>query len=130
MEQDYNYIESSQRQHFDTIQHHEKMVAIGTEADYKLFSMLKPTLVQDGDEWCCLYGADLATGIAGFGKTPHKAVLDWNNAWYREARYCMPDNINTKEEHEQYLKDIGASATPTDWHCPKCGKCSCNTHCD
>jgi len=24
-----------------------------------------------------------------------------------EYKYCMPDNVNTKQEHEQYLKDIG-----------------------
>lgn len=24
-----------------------------------------------------------------------------------EKQYCMPDEINSKEEHEQYLKDIG-----------------------
>jgi len=24
-----------------------------------------------------------------------------------EHKYCMPEGINTKEEHEQYLKDIG-----------------------
>ena len=24
-----------------------------------------------------------------------------------EIKYCMPDGINSKEEHEQYLKDIG-----------------------
>ena len=24
-----------------------------------------------------------------------------------EPKKCMPDNINSKEEHEQYLKDIG-----------------------
>lgn len=24
-----------------------------------------------------------------------------------EKQYCMPDEVNTKEEHEQYLKDIG-----------------------
>ena len=25
----------------------------------------------------------------------------------KNFKYCMPDGINTKEEHEQYLKDIG-----------------------
>lgn len=24
-----------------------------------------------------------------------------------EKQYCMPDEVNTKEEHEKYLKDIG-----------------------
>lgn len=32
-----------------------------------------------------------------------------NNSSLQEEvqKHCMPDNINTKEEHEQYLKDIG-----------------------
>ena len=32
-----------------------------------------------------------------------KDILDKSN----EFKYCMPEGINTKEEHEQYLKDIG-----------------------
>lgn len=34
-----------------------------------------------------------------------------NNSTLQEEvqkQYCMPDNINTKEEHEQYLIDCGA----------------------
>lgn len=34
-----------------------------------------------------------------------------NNSTLQEEvqkKYCMPDNINTKEEHEQYLIDCGA----------------------
>lgn len=28
-------------------------------------------------------------------------------------KYCMPDGIDTKEEHEQYLKDIGYKESDT-----------------
>jgi hypothetical protein len=103
---DYEQIESSQRQHHEVCQHNEKMTILSTELDFKLFQMLNPKIYQDGDEWCCLYGENIAVGIVGFGKTPQKAIIDWNGAWYREERYCMPDNVTTKEEHEQYLKDI------------------------
>lgn len=30
-----------------------------------------------------------------------------------EKQYCMPDEVNTREEHEQYLKDIGLSKNKT-----------------
>lgn len=46
--------------------------------------MIKPTIKQDGDHWCCLYGKDLQEGIAGFGKSPHLAVMDWNKEWYKQ----------------------------------------------
>lgn len=42
-----------------------------------LFAMLKPKVLQDGDEFCVLYGDDLASGIAGFGKTIHEAIDDF-----------------------------------------------------
>lgn len=104
---DYQQIESSQRQHHEILRHEQAMYAECMGADYKLFSLLKPTLKKDGDEWCCLYGENIAIGIVGYGKTPHEAVIKWNQAWHEKSSYCMPDNVNTKEEHEQYLKDIG-----------------------
>jgi len=33
-----------------------------------------------------------------------------NKSSFYNPKYCMPDNINTKQEHEQYLKDIGMNA--------------------
>lgn len=81
---DYEQIESSQRQHHEVCRHNEQMTILSIELDFKLFSMLKPKLTKDGDEWCCMYGEDLMSGIAGFGKTPQKAITDWTNAWYKE----------------------------------------------
>jgi hypothetical protein len=49
--------------------------------------MLKPILVKDGDQWCCLYGDNLQTGIVGYGDTPHKAVQAWNQQWYKQRWY-------------------------------------------
>lgn len=43
--------------------------------------MHKPTLTRDGDEWCVLLGADLQTGVAGFGATPDAAFRDFDRAW-------------------------------------------------
>lgn len=85
---DFNDIESRQRQHHNEILHREKLYLIIEEQEYLLFSMLKPKIQQDGNQWCVLYGDDLMTGIAGFGDTPYLAILDWNRKWHK--------NINTK----------------------------------
>ena len=81
---DYEQIESSQRQHHEVLRQQEAMIEAYTGAEYKLFAMIKPKLYKDGNEWCCLYGEDTIAGIAGFGDTPHKAVLDWTSAWYKK----------------------------------------------
>jgi hypothetical protein len=60
------------------------MIEANIGIDYKLFSMLKPLLIKDGNQWCCLYGENLQVGIAGFGDTPYKAIIDWNCAWERK----------------------------------------------
>ncbi len=78
---DYEQIESSQRQHHNELEHYEAMCNLNIEAEYKLFSMLKPKLYKNGNKWCVLYGEDIQSGIAGFGETPNEAICDWNSAW-------------------------------------------------
>ncbi len=46
------------------------------------FMLLKPRIFLDGDKWCALYGDNIQDGVAGFGKTPEKASLDFDNKWY------------------------------------------------
>ena len=81
---DYNLqeIESSQRQHHETLRHSEVMASVINEAQYKLFSMLNPKLYKDGNQWCVLYGENIQDGICGFGETPFKAILEWNQNWH------------------------------------------------
>ena len=43
--------------------------------------LYKPRLMADGDMWCALYGEDLATGLAGFGKTPAEAMAEFDQRW-------------------------------------------------
>ena len=38
------------------------------------YGLIAIQLSKDGDQWCALYGEDLQTGIAGFGKTQREAV--------------------------------------------------------
>lgn len=67
--------------HYQSIQHQESLNLITMKQEYMLFSMLNPKLYKDGDQWCVLYGENIQEGIAGFGSTPLKAILDWNQQW-------------------------------------------------
>jgi hypothetical protein len=52
--------------------------------EMNLFSILKPKLFKDGNQWCVLYGENLQEGIAGFGDTPRLAIYDFNKQWDRQ----------------------------------------------
>lgn len=54
------------------------------QQEFNLFAMLKPSIQRDGNQWCVLYGADLQVGIAGFGDSPHMAIMDFNAQWYNK----------------------------------------------
>ena len=77
-------VESSQRQHNEELLQQERIALIIEQEEYNLFVMLKPKLLKDGDQWCCLYGDDLQVGIAGFGDTPYLAILDFNKQWHKK----------------------------------------------
>ena len=49
-----------------------------------ILSMIKPKLSKDGNMYCYLLGSDLMKGTAGFGETPYKAMIDFNNNYYGE----------------------------------------------
>ena len=63
--------------------HQSEMNRLIQMEEYALFEQLKPSLSKDGDHWCVLYGDNLQVGIAGFGKTPYLAILDWNKQWHK-----------------------------------------------
>lgn len=48
------------------------------------FHLLKPTISQDGNMWCVLYGENLQVGVAGFGTSPDLASRDFDKAWYQD----------------------------------------------
>jgi hypothetical protein len=74
-------IESSQRQHYETLLHQERMCVAVEESMLCRFRLLQPKLYKDGDQWCCLYGDNIQVGIVGFGNTPAKAVQAFSAAW-------------------------------------------------
>ena len=42
----------------------------------------RPKLFPDGSVWCALYGEDLHSGVAGFGKSPDDAMRAFDAAFY------------------------------------------------
>ena len=43
--------------------------------------LYRPRIFPDGDQWCCLLGANLMEGISGFGDTPEQACRDFDKAF-------------------------------------------------
>jgi len=43
--------------------------------------LYRPTVSLDGDHYCALYGDDLMSGCAGFGKTMAEAMADFDKNW-------------------------------------------------
>lgn len=74
-------MESSQRQDQNVRFHNERMWNENERRIYQVIQELNCTISKDGDEWCCLYGADLQVGVCGFGKTPHEACVNFGTTW-------------------------------------------------
>ena len=76
-------VESSQKQQHQDLEHQSKMNLLVEQEEYNLFALLKPKLVKDGNQWCCLYGENLQERILGFGDTPYLAILAWAKEWHK-----------------------------------------------
>jgi hypothetical protein len=48
--------------------------------------VFKPKLSRDGNEWCALYGENLAEGCAGFGDSPAAAMWAFDSAWLQKTK--------------------------------------------
>lgn len=75
---------------YKTLTQQSRLNAAAEAEEMQLFALLKPTLTQDGDQFCVLYGDNLQTGIGGFGDTPRKAIRAFNKAWDKPA--LLPNN--------------------------------------
>lgn len=76
------------------IEHDERMNQLMTKSDLALIEAFGLKPFKDGDCWCVLFGDNLQEGISGFGKSPHKAVLDFNKNWYNEEAKPEIENFN------------------------------------
>lgn len=73
--------------HQAELEHRERMNILYENRDAQvteLASMLKITPYKDGNQWCVLWGENIQEGICGFGDTPFKALLDFNNNYMSE----------------------------------------------
>jgi hypothetical protein len=61
----------------------EQIGAVGYEMA-RPSAIFRPVLSEDGDHWCALYGADIASGLAAYGKTPEAAMTAFDKAWYSQ----------------------------------------------
>jgi hypothetical protein len=82
--EDFLQIESSQRQHFEVLEHQDRQSLLVEQLEMNLFVLLKPKVFMDGNQYCVLHGEDLQSGIAGFGNTIRTAIYDFNKAFDRE----------------------------------------------
>lgn len=48
--------------------------------------LFRPRIYMDGPDWCVLYGDDLQSGVAGFGKSPDEAMRAFDDAWIGRRR--------------------------------------------
>ena len=51
---------------------------IASEIAMEPFTVYRPKLYPDGNQWCVLLGDNLQSGLCGFGDTPRLAVEDFN----------------------------------------------------
>lgn len=79
-------IESSQVQWHNELQHQSKMALVNEQLEYNLFAMLKPNFGRDGNQYFVLLGEDLQSGIAGFGDTLYRAILDFNSQFHKPIK--------------------------------------------
>jgi hypothetical protein len=45
--------------------------------------LFRPKIMVDGTAWCALLGADLQSGVAGFGDTPAAAMSAFDQAFWK-----------------------------------------------
>jgi len=69
-------------------------------------TILQPVLFKDGNDYCCVYGANIENGISGRGETPEKALQDWDKNL--EARR---KNAPANDELAQFINKTMDSAT-------------------
>lgn len=66
------------RSDYEDLQHQSIMNALIEAEEMNLVAIFKPKIYKDGIAWCVLLGEDIQTGVVGFGETPRKAIMDFN----------------------------------------------------
>ena len=62
--------------------------------------LFRPSVYADGGQWCALYGADIMSGVCGFGETPEAAMDDFDKNWHAQR---TPDAVRAaKVDNAQF----------------------------
>lgn len=64
--------------------HLETMELLNLKKQEAIINIMKPTIKQDGNQWCVISGEMPESYIAGFGDTVHDAVSDFVKNYYAE----------------------------------------------
>lgn len=76
--------------------------------EMSLFALLKPSLKQDGSQWCVLYGDSIEEGIAGFGISPNVAIQNWNKKWHEQLPQDSIQEMPGFADVNEYLRNLSA----------------------
>lgn len=59
----------------------QELIGILENAWTRPSAIYRPKLYLDGNQWCALYGENLAEGVSGFGDSPDAAMWAFDRAW-------------------------------------------------
>lgn len=76
-------------------QHAQEAIYMIADAMQRPSVLYRPTISLDGDCYCALYGEDLMSGCAGFGKTMAEAMTDFDKNWTQQK---APPQHNVSKE--------------------------------
>lgn len=100
-EEDFYQIESSQRQFNERLRHEYDIEYYHERNVFNLFALLHPKLFIDGDQYCVLLGDNIQDGICGFGDTPTKAIVEFNNNFITPLEIGIKNAVTKKMTVEE-----------------------------
>lgn len=60
----------------------------------ELIKQLRPLIFQDGNEFICIFGPDMETGVFGHGFSIQDALLDWENKLKERLETASADEVS------------------------------------
>ena len=84
--------------HQDFIAAQERLDAAITLSHFSIVSALNLTPKREGNMWFILWGENIQEGVAGFGETPYKAVVNFNDAMNESLKTPTPLNNTQNKE--------------------------------
>lgn len=87
------------------------------------FYLLRPTVTPDGNQWCCLYGDNLQSGVSAFGDTPDQASKNFDVAWLNQKCGALPPGERRIGVADvERLRAAYAVAVDEDWTASLCDR--------